>query len=660
MLLYSLRIFVFVEFSTERYLQCKKQGFEKEKLQLYKLLIFGPPGVGKSSLLQVLVGENPSDVRNSTGVLNVVQVQVKIAITKQSSWHLFSRKEEIARLRGVIKTQFENRYKWNTFFTEHDDTLMSVERTIVQDTTSISDKYVETILICYDSGGHLEFFDVMPALSTLPTGNIMVFDMEKGLGSCTVDGFYIDGECHSSQGQDQFDCTTLLQTAVATIQSLTKRKVSNASATSSHNLLVVGTHLDKCVEKQKTLKCLDKKFYEDVLSKDTCMVKTRQRGQNSLIIHPISNTDASTERDKIAQEIRTAIEEMSKDEIDYSEIQVGWHLFQLEIQETQKSYIGRSEYLHIARSCNMSEDDTPKALQFFHELGILFYYKAAVDVVFCYPQWLFDRLTDLIVQKYRPNSYDIEENMKKGKFSIQDLDTIYKEHIYHDGPLKLEDLLNIFVHHNIMACLPNSNEYFMPALLKPSPASFSLSQLCGEQIGSTLFVQFENTYVPRGVFCCLVVNLAQEDWLVNENNSYKDLIIFQIASNQQVVLFDKIKYIGLKMYVKEDKTLKTNHFDICKTFDLKLKNICSQMRIDWNFKFGFPCKNSDCSDIVCIDFHFPCSLETKCNNCFKRNSLDYDHLVWLFPPQFTDGLKLQVCICQVTSYMLSLSKYYIA
>ena len=128
------------------------------------------------------------------------------------------------------------------------------------------------------------------------------------------------------------------------------------------------------------------------------------------------------------------------------------------------------------------------------------------------------------------------------------------------------------------------------------------------------------THVPRGVFCCLVVNLAREDWLVNENNAYKNLIIFQIASNQQVVLFDKIKYIGLKMFVKEDKKLKTNHFDICKTFDLKLKNICSQMRIDWNFKFGFPCKNADCSDVGCVDFRFPCSLETKCNNCFKRNS----------------------------------------
>ena len=87
----------------------EKHNLGTEELQLYKLVIFGPPGVGKSSLFQVLLGNDPDPVRSSTGVLYRKLVQVKVAVTtlagqSKSSWHLLSIENEILRLRSTIKS----------------------------------------------------------------------------------------------------------------------------------------------------------------------------------------------------------------------------------------------------------------------------------------------------------------------------------------------------------------------------------------------------------------------------------------------------------------------------------------------------------------------------------------------------------------------------
>ena len=78
-----------------------KHNHGTEELQLYKLVIFGPPGVGKSSLFKVLLGGIPDAMRKSTGLLIRNLVQIKVAITRltgeyKSSWCLIRTEDEIA------------------------------------------------------------------------------------------------------------------------------------------------------------------------------------------------------------------------------------------------------------------------------------------------------------------------------------------------------------------------------------------------------------------------------------------------------------------------------------------------------------------------------------------------------------------------------------
>ena len=89
-----------------------KHNLGTEELQLYKLIIFGPPGIGKSSLFKVLLGNNPDPLCNSTGVLYRKLVQAKVSIAtldgqSKSSWHLINIEDKVLRFCSTIERVIE-------------------------------------------------------------------------------------------------------------------------------------------------------------------------------------------------------------------------------------------------------------------------------------------------------------------------------------------------------------------------------------------------------------------------------------------------------------------------------------------------------------------------------------------------------------------------
>ena len=144
-----------------------KHDLGTEQLQLYKLVIFGPPGVGKSSLFQVLLGSNPDPVHSSTGVLYRKLVQAKVAVTilaglSKSSWDLLSIDNEILRLRSTIKRVVEKPKQVKVTLpttvgmaTSSYKSQMKVEEKLFQPSTEVSAQiqYASTLMACYDSGG---------------------------------------------------------------------------------------------------------------------------------------------------------------------------------------------------------------------------------------------------------------------------------------------------------------------------------------------------------------------------------------------------------------------------------------------------------------------------------------------------------------------------
>ena len=645
-------------------------------------------------MLKVLLGGDPDPVRNSTGVCDRHLVQCTIAVSNagsKSTWMKFGLEDEIAQLKLKIeerlkaedeiapqlseqnnaqnfRLQIEDQFFFDTQpdnidsrspscsddlnqdineqqDLEPEDQSEGFSTHAVEDLLPISEdirKHTGALIACYDSGGQPEFFDVMPAITTSLTGYVMVFDMSKDLHGLIAEEFYkasdkcIVHHSHSTSAE-------VMKTALANIQ-------SSSGYVSDHNcpvkfvsfsqLLVVGTHLDKCGDTEddqdgKVLQ-VDQALECDVLTLpgNSKVHVVHRLHRNTKLVHPISNV-VKEGRDEAAQEIRTAIENLSESD---EQIPLSWLLFQYEVrfdaQVNGKSYIARNRCAEIAKGCCIEETDVDSILTYFHELGILLHYKnipGFQHVVFCDPQWLFDKLTKLIEVKYNPPRA-LRQNILKGVFDQKSLHEMYKTDFSSSDILCFEHLVHLFVSLNIMAILPGTtDEYFMPALLDPAPADIDTSDY-GSKIYDTLIVKFENKYIPQGVFCNLVVECMRKaiGWsFVCNKTVYKNLIIFQISTDIDLYVFlrNKIDYVTVELYHQNNTAPLTSPDVICNTLYSSLKNVCKKLRINDDFTFGFLC--TLCQGFAGVRLQYPFQAQCVCEKCSNRYLLKGEQTVWL-------------------------------
>ena len=676
------------------YLQAKDD-LGSERLKLLKVLIFGPPGAGKSTLLKVLLEDTDVNLpRESTGLFKQKLVQFKIAVERcgtesKSQWKVLSINDEIRRLQQIIERNLDAKFLLDdselTMDMKVDDDDKSLDMKvdekilesakdresvsncttpITQGDKTITQEYYQTnntLMICYDSGGQSEFFDVMPALTTSTTGNILVFDMSTDLHSKLDPDYYKKGKQWKSSGvQTHYSSIQLMKTALANIQSY-----SNYSSLCSNShviirpllnqLLVVGTHLDKCgsTKDDKCKKMFDvEKMIDDNVIHDCSNISIVDRKKSPNYIFPISCTNDDNDRDEAAQEIRTAIENM------YSvlnDIPINWLIFQYEIKLLGESdpIVLRTKCTEIAMKCYIKEEQIDEILLFFHELGILLYYKDVENlehVIFSNPQWLFDQLTNIIELKYNP-PHKAKKLICKGIFTKQILSEFNREN-FNTSNLKCEDLLNLFVSLNIMAILPDtSDEYFMPAFLDAAPNTNSMLKPYGKRYFDILHIKYGDRFFPRGVFCCLIALSAKDKaWKIQFNTVYKDLVVFQIGHNKEyVILSDKINSISVEIYHDDrDMCLQNNHQILCCKLFNNLIEVCSNLRLEKGFEFGFLCKNCQPLERICsVQLQNPFYPEALyCKECNSSVEMSYNQLVWLIPPNVIHILNKQVSILQ--------------
>ena len=693
----------------EKYLKAKHD-LGSEKLNLFSILFFGPSGAGKSTLLGVLLQQNIKSIRESTGILDRKLVQFKVAVQKDaeqsiSQWKMVSIDEEILRLKHAIEkniVEHTDKKKVPTD-TKKDPTSVKLQQgdmKIDKKLQSIADssegqhlqpekedqvsksrvqnQFItsDTLIACYDSGGQPEFYDVMPAMTTITTGNIMVLDMSKNLHLQLDSEYFKQGELwRSSDTKTHYTTVQLLKTAVASIQShathYTSRSATN-SCSKTRQLLVVGTHIDLCGDTEdqvyEQLHKIEKIICDDVLQDcSPISIIQRQKGKNTKIIHSIANKsdkdsdEVAKEREEAAQEIRTAIENMSSNDDVSKEIPISWLLFQYEIKLQSTPCILRNDCDEIANRCYIDEADIDDVLSFFHELGILLYYKQVKKlehVVFSDPQWLLNQLTKIFELKYDP-SYKAEKSIKKGIFRKEFLAEIFGKE-FESKMLHYEDLLGLYVHLNIMASLSETEEqYFVPALLNPAPIDIPLDKEFGSKISSTLYIRFQDRFFPRGVFCCLVALSVQKNktWKLQTTTAYKDVVVFQIENNREyLILFDKINYILVEIHHKED-LLPSNHQVLCYKLHENLIEVCSKIHLNGDFNFGFLCEKCESGEsFSSVQEQHPYYPETLlCALCQHNPKMTYDQLIWFIPPTVMDILntKVRIFICMyIASYIV--------
>ena len=650
---------IYVGHEIRKHLKEVKKSNEKEKLCLYKLVIFGPSRVGKSSLFKILRNKACKKDSKSTGIYKVKMF--KVSVTKTStdskfSWHKIKLEDEISRLRFELEEQIRDSKQKITLNlpqvdTEKPSEQLEVEKRICESINQPVEEVIKTstLMVCYDSGGQAEFFDVMPLLATNPTGYIMVLDMSKDLDSSIISKANIEGKDYSL---DEIPCSVLMKNAIASIHSC-------SSYTACKNLLVVGTHLDECKKnREKMITSLDDEIYECLVT-DGGQNLFRERNQknkmiNTTYIHPVSNLCKSKKLKKITkqsvEEIHTAIEDMSKKNRWYDEISIKSHLFLLEIQLKLKNpphYLTLSNYRKYAEECGInSKDEVDKLLKYFHKLGFIFYFKESnnkiiADIIFS-PQWVFDRLSDIIFEKYSQKCLPQRKNIKKGvvKNDAQFFNAI--------SPAETEEsidyLFEIFKSQNIMVEFPDKkHHYFMPALLSPGlPDDKSLQDILEKKferrIHERLYVKFDNHYFPRVVFCYLANKLISiKKWKIDNDLRYNNILVFQIPHGyQHVGLFSYNTELVVEVYGEKDKDFyEKDHVkphEISALLFQFINECCAMIEFQDNFKFGFICNKNNCKLFAGVKLQYPYLAEKYCEKCYFTD-LSYDELIWLISPE---------------------------
>ena len=682
-----------------------------EEIHICKVVLFGPPGVGKSSLCGVLL-QLPQSNHSSTGIFDLKLVQFTIEVTKdnkgqKSFWNVVTLEKEIERLRHTIEAKLDkqNEQKYNAetqritpkvlpqnikYLPEENQRSFGLtqRQPSLEDVTlpHLSNDQIIHEVVCkhwsnsaqeqksydstskilialYDSGGQPEFFDVMPLLNTAPTGNVMVYNMNEPLDAEIIPALYDKGHLECTGSKAQYTNAQLMKTALANIESC----VTKDTSSSGNKILVVGTHLDK-YEKgkeniEKSLSYMDDELNKKVLSKSArdMVVYYKREGKEDRIVHPISNTECTENQVKVAQKIRTAIEEMSTDTNTRTKIPNSWLLFQYQIRLLKKPCITLSKCQNIAKHICYMEEDVKVALKYFHDLGILLNYEELDDVVFCNPQWVFDQVSKLIRAKYNASfSADVENGIVKKDFMAKNIYSSLEKDT--DNILKLKELLGLFVSLNIMAKLPEKSSekcseerYFMPALLNPASQTLSLSEF-GKTFYDTMYVLYKGTLFPRGMFCCLVTLLAQDQrnfkLLETKQCMYKNLIVFQIIGEENesyLILSDKINYMTIEIYQKEQyNLLQKVYYELLEA----LQKVCKKLKVNYQFEFGFICSEKICKkksiqdniDIIAVvelNYNF-CPKVMCCRYCGKSVALSYNQLLWFVPVKVVNTFETEV------------------
>ena len=670
---------IYVEHEIRQHLKEAKKSNVKEKICLYKLVIFGPSRVGKSSLFKVLCNKTCKKDSKSTGVYKLKMF--KVSVTKTSadselSWHKIKLKDEISRLRFELEEQIRDSKQNNPpnllqNAVEKPSEPLEAENKIYESINQPVEEIIKnsTLMVCYDSGGQAEFFDVMPLLATNPTGYIMVLDMLINLDASIMSKANIEGKDYSS---NEIASKVLMKNAIASIH-------SGSGHTARHNVLVVGTHLDKCKNPQGKITELDNQICEDLVKDGgETLFRVRSHKENKAIdseyIHPVANVYESQHLDEIAkqsmeeitkqsvEEIRTAVEDMSKMNMLYNEISIKSHLFLLEIQLKLKNpphYLTKEDYKEYAKACVIPKEEVDKLLEYFHELGFVFYFKEDIkDVVFS-PQWVFDRLSDIIFEKYKPRSLLHKDNIKKGKVTkdMQFFHAIFRDEIINKKKvykITEEDvnyLCKIFLTQHIMAELrDDENNYFMPALLSPiSPDDESVQEFLEknfERVYERLYVKFDKHYFPRVIFCYLANKLLGErNWKIHFDLCYNNVLVFQTSCSVQYVgFFDYNTELVVELYAEKgkefDEKSAVEPHEISGLLFRFITDCCKKIKINNNFKFGFVCSKNNCKLFADVKLQYPYLIQKCCKKCTSTN-LIRDELIWLISPQVAD---VMVCM----------------
>ena len=524
------------------------------------------------------------------------------------------------------------------------------------------------VITLLDTGGQPEYIHLLPTINVYHTVSIILHDLSKKLDDQVLVKYSQHGKLMITPYHLNYSNIEMIKLLMSAVNDAAERPSSHIPQLVSHPgtdqnsyLCLVGTHAD-----QVTLDCIN-----DTASKLTTMVENMKchaiiwQNTNGDVLFPVDNTTAgSTNEDPVADVIRNKIEKLTLT-TDVYEIPVTWMLLELEIQKfcakEKRSNMSFQECIALARSsaliCDVEE--VKKVLRYYHLLGVLLYYEEVpglCDYVITDHQWFFDKLSSVVCLTFQDGSSNhsaIQKLKCQGLFSKE-----LFQHVNWTGEIKIEFFLLLLARMKIIApiitgknkdefFLLDNTEYFIPFILPSYPTHQKNQYLLhyGYIQGKQLLIRFQSGLLPRGVFCCLVVELLKNSpagWHPhlskgNTHHTFRNLITFSLPNAYSLSLFDGISHLEVQIrHLQENYS--SIHFEVYESLVRALTEVCQHLNFDHNrLQYGFLCQS--CSDnpddhIATVPAAVTPSLRyAECSiNSTHHVQLTSSHLMWIFPP----------------------------
>ena len=497
-----------------------------------------------------------------------------------------------------------------------------------QDPSSAELPEIWDILTLLDTGGQPQFINMLPAVNSSATVTFVVLNM-AGEGKTLEERSQVH---HYKRGirsyepyplnytnEDLIKClVALLKDSVFRDVPLPIEVISKEATDHKPGLCFVGTHLDEVT--QETVEGINKNLeiiVEHLEPNDNICIFNL-----GTILIAVDNTIAGKDSspDSTPNKIRLRVKKMVEEKAVY-EVPITWILLELEIRQRckkqKRSFLPISAVLEIysniiseASEHHSTVDielDIKAALRFHHTFGVLLYFHDVPgmnDYVISNPQWLFANLTNLVCCSFDQtivDHVDIKKMKSRGILSENLIKEINTDSL---GGIDIKHFFRLLQHLKIVMPFsqPDSSDYLMLSILdsyKDEKSSIldSLPPLSSVE----LLIQFKSGTLPRGIFCCLVVQLIQtnsEDWalqptLNDQRCIYENLVVFCIQHlGHYLVLLDKVTHLEIQMRSSKGKDGEVVYYEVQQCITEGLEEVCSCVLDD--LKYGFYCNNHGC------------------------------------------------------------------
>ena len=167
--------------------------------------------------------------------------------------------------------------------------------------------------------------------------------------------------------------------------------------------------------------------------------------------------------------------------------------------------------------------------------------------------------------------------------------------------------------------------------------------------GEPLFVQFRSGFLPRGLFCCLIVQLLQhspKDWEPRisyeqkTHHTFSNLITFILPNAYFLSLLDRVSYLELQIRCVEKLASPVSvHVEVYNYLVYALTEVCVHLNFDYErLQYGFLCKCNKKPDHHLAIARLPTrSSEVFCARCAVDNihqvKMDSSQMIWFYLKQ---------------------------